>query len=102
MYLEEVKNDVLSRYYQVANTYNAKYIVRITGDCPLVDSYIVDKVINLFHKNNTDYCSNINPPTFPHGLDVEIFKMGVLKLLECNQSERKGTCYHLYDPVIRV
>ncbi len=73
------EKDVLSRYYQVAKIYNAKNIVRITGDCPFVDPNIVDEVINLFYKSNSDYCSNVNPPTFPDGLDVEIFNIGVLE-----------------------
>ena len=78
------EKDVLSRYYQVAKICNAKNIVRITGDCPLVDSNIVDEVINLFHESNSDYCSNVNPPTFPDGLDVEIFNIDALEKAHLN------------------
>ena len=35
------EDDVLSRYFKVAQKNSAKYIVRITGDCPLVVSKIV-------------------------------------------------------------
>ena len=53
--------------------YKSKNILRITGDCPLIDFSIVDKMIEVFQSSNLDYLSNIDPPTFPDGLDVEIF-----------------------------
>ena len=43
-------------------------LLRITGDCPLLDSKAVDDVIDLFLDNNLEYASNTNPPTFPDGL----------------------------------
>jgi glutamate-1-semialdehyde 2,1-aminomutase len=73
------ENDVLDRFYNAAKKYKAINISRITADCPLIDSNIVDKVISNFFSKNVDYASNINPPTFPDGLDVEIFKFRVLK-----------------------
>lgn len=73
-------NDVLNRFYKLSLKYkNFENIVRITGDCPLIDTGIVDRVINLFEKEKVDYCSNVNPPTFPDGLDVEIFSKKILK-----------------------
>jgi glutamate-1-semialdehyde 2,1-aminomutase len=45
----------------------------------LIDPQIVDDVISNFFSNNVDYASNINPPTFPDGLDVEVFKFSTLK-----------------------
>ena len=54
-------------------------MVRITGDCPLVDSKIVDSLIEKFISNNVNYASNINPPTFPDGLDVEVIAFSSLK-----------------------
>ena len=74
------ENNVLQRYYRSAKLYNAKIIVRITGDCPLIDFLVVDKVIKLFINNNVDYASNINPPTYPDGLDVEVFSMRALDI----------------------
>ena len=73
------ENDVLDRFYNAAKKYKAINIVRITADCPLVDANIVDKVIGSFFLKNLDYASNVNPPTFPDGLDVEIFKFSALK-----------------------
>ena len=76
------ENDVLDRYYQAALFSGAgedDTIIRITGDCPLVDPEVVDKAILLFHRSKADYASNVNPPTFPDGLDVEVFKFTALK-----------------------
>jgi len=78
-YFTGSENDVLDRFYKVAKKYNGANIVRITGDCPLIDSEIVDNVIINFFTKNVDYATNANPPTFPDGLDVEIFKFSALK-----------------------
>ena len=72
-------DNVLNRYICVAEKYEADIVVRITGDCPLVDPEIVDEVINKFKEDSVDYCSNTNPPTFPDGLDVEVFTLEALK-----------------------
>jgi hypothetical protein len=66
-------SNVLKRYYDAAKKYNAENIIRITADCPLVDIGIINNMINIFINKKIDYISNNNPPTFPHGLDVEIF-----------------------------
>jgi len=73
------KDDVLKRYITVAEKYEADIVVRITGDCPLVDSDLVDQVINKFINDNVDYCSNTIPATYPDGLDVEVFTIEALK-----------------------
>jgi len=73
------EDDVLDRYYQAANKYNFSNIVRITGDCPLIDPYIIDKVAELFEKEGLDYATNVIPPTYPDGLDTEIFSFDALK-----------------------
>ena len=73
------ENDVLARFYKAAKKYNAANIVRITADCPLLDYKIVDNVISNFFLKRVDYASNIHPPTFPDGLDVEVFKFSALK-----------------------
>lgn len=73
------ENDVLDRFYQTANLFKIDPIVRITADCPLIDPEIAEKVINLYFKGNYDYVSNIHPPTFPDGMDIEIFNFKSLK-----------------------
>jgi glutamate-1-semialdehyde aminotransferase/spore coat polysaccharide biosynthesis protein SpsF (cytidylyltransferase family) len=73
------ENDALDRFYHAAKKYKGINIVRITADCPLIDPKIVDDVISNFFLKNVDYSSNTNPPTFPDGLDVEVFKFSILK-----------------------
>lgn len=76
-------DDVLARYYHAAQAYNQnkklKTIVRLTGDCPVIDSDIIDKVIALYCSAEVDYCSNCNPATLPDGLDVEVFSYTALE-----------------------
>lgn len=67
------ENDVLARYYDAANFFNADVVIRITADCPLVDSGLVDEMIAEFEALDVDYYSNTINPTYPDGLDVEIF-----------------------------
>ena len=73
------ENDVLDRYFQAAKTFEANAIVRITGDCPLIDSFLVDEVIEGFIDFNVDYASNRKPPTYPDGLDVEVISNKALE-----------------------
>ena len=73
------EKDVLSRYYHAALKHKANIIVRITADCPLVDPELVSNVIKKFKLSNYDYISNINPPTYPDGLDVEVYSFNTLK-----------------------
>ena len=73
------ENNVLKRFYNTAQKFHGKNIVRITADCPLIDAPIVDEVIENFFSKKVDYASNTNPPSFPDGLDIEIFKFNLLK-----------------------
>ena len=73
------ENDVLDRYLQAAKKHNADIVVRITGDCPLVDPVLVDEVIRQFKAADVDYFCNTSPPTFPDGLDIEVFSFEALK-----------------------
>ena len=71
--------DVQSRFLELSSLYSPDWVVRITGDCPLIDPKVVDSVIALAIENDSDYCSNINPPTYPDGLDVEVFRPAALR-----------------------
>lgn len=73
------EEDVLARYYYAAKENNVDIIVRVTGDCPLIDPHLIDKMIDEFKKNKYDYISNTNPPTYPDGLDVEVFSFSALE-----------------------
>jgi spore coat polysaccharide biosynthesis protein SpsF (cytidylyltransferase family) len=71
--------DVLDRFYNAAKEYDADPIIRITGDCPLIDPILIDKMVKFFLENDFDYISNTIERTFPDGLDIEIFTFATLK-----------------------
>jgi spore coat polysaccharide biosynthesis protein SpsF len=74
------ENDVLSRFYECANLAKADLIIRITADDPLKDPEIISAAVNILVSNSDlDYCSNTIVPTFPEGLDVEVFRFSTLK-----------------------
>ncbi|MBS1962177.1 MAG: glycosyltransferase family protein [Bdellovibrionales bacterium] len=65
--------DVLDRYVGAARTRQPENVIRLTGDCPLVDPGVIDDVIAFFESGSFDYASNTLEPTFPDGLDTEVF-----------------------------
>ncbi|MEO0411753.1 MAG: glycosyltransferase family protein [Pseudomonadota bacterium] len=72
-------DDVLDRYYQAAKRTQAEHIVRLTGDCPLSDPEVIDAVVRQHVRHHEDYTSNVHPPTYPDGLDVEVLTMRALQ-----------------------
>lgn len=72
-------HDVLDRFFQAAKPYQPRHVVRLTGDCPLADPEIIDRVIHLHLKHGYDYTSNTLPPTWPDGMDIEIFRFSCLE-----------------------
>ena len=73
------EEDVLERYLQAAEASKADILVRITGDCPLVDPALVDQAVIEFKAAGVDYFTNCSPPTFPDGLDIEVFTYEALR-----------------------
>jgi glutamate-1-semialdehyde 2,1-aminomutase len=95
------ETDVLDRYYQAALPHSPEQVVRITGDCPLIDPAVVTEVVEALASQGTDYASNILPPSFPDGLDVEAFTFSSLQRawLEAKaQPEREHVTPYLRDP----
>ena len=73
------ENDVLERYVQAAERHAADVVIRITGDCPLVDPQLVDECVRRFKATPLDYFSNIAPPTYPDGIDIEVVTVAALQ-----------------------
>lgn len=78
------ENDVLSRYEMASMSTSATTLVRITGDCPLVDPDLLSEALLLFRKLDVDYLSNCHPPLYPDGLDIEVFTKEALTLASTN------------------
>jgi spore coat polysaccharide biosynthesis protein SpsF len=65
--------DVLDRYHEAARVFAARAVVRITSDCPVIDPELVDETVRMFHDQRADYASNSLMPSYPRGLDTEVF-----------------------------
>jgi spore coat polysaccharide biosynthesis protein SpsF len=74
-------NNVLSRFVEIASKSPSDAYVRLTGDCPLVMPNLIDEMVDDFYERNVEYLSNTLVPTFPDGLDIEIFNDGALQKL---------------------
>tara|TARA_B110000438_G_scaffold169307_1_gene161807 strand:- start:14643 stop:16670 length:2028 start_codon:yes stop_codon:yes gene_type:complete len=74
------ENDVLDRYYQAAKPHQPDTVVRITGDCPLIDPILVDETIVAYEEQGVDLLSNAHMPTYPDGLDTAVFSFSALEL----------------------
>lgn len=94
------EEDVLDRFYQAAKEFKADVIVRVTGDCPFHDPKLVDDIIGFYLENidSFDYVSNVDPPTFPDGLDLWVFPFRTLEKAwkEAKlKSEREHVCPYI-------
>lgn len=72
-------DDVLDRYYQAALPHAPNHVVRVTGDCPLADWEVIDRVVQFAIDGGYDYASNTLKPTWPDGLDVEVTTFAALE-----------------------
>ena len=78
------EDDVLDRVVRAAQSRSAELIVETTGDCPLIDPGIIDKVVGDFMMGGADFVSNILPHTTPRGMDVRVFR--TTDLAEINET----------------
>lgn len=94
--------DLLDRHYQAAKLFNADVIVKIPSDCPLIDPNVIDKVLQYYLNNSSDFdfVSNLHPATYPDGNDVEVMSMKVLEDAWINAKrdlEREHTTPYLWE-----
>ena len=94
------EDDVLERYLGAARATKADVVVRITGDCPLVDPELVDEAVRRFRAAEVDYLSNTAPPTYPDGLDVEVLRFSALERASAetdNPHDREHVTPYLWE-----
>ncbi len=85
---EGSEHDVLDRFYKAAIRAKADIIVRITADCPLIDPVLVDQQVREFLKRgDLDYMANALPPSYPDGLDTEVFTFKALENAALNATK---------------
>lgn len=77
------ENDVLSRYVEAARGFGADFIVRITGDCPMIPPWVIMRTAALSIENQYDYCSNVDERfrTALDGADCEVVSKSLLEYL---------------------
>ena len=75
-------DNVFSRFREITKRVTEPDFVRLTGDCPLTDPSVIDKVVTEHLDSGADYTSNTMIRTYPRGLDVEVFKTKSLAILE--------------------
>jgi transketolase len=95
-------DDLLDRHYQAALKYGADIVIKIPGDCPLIDPAVIDTVIGWYLENadKYDYVSNLHPATYPDGNDVEIMPLRVIEDAWKNASrpfEREHTTPYIWE-----
>lgn len=94
--------DLLDRHYKAAKENNAEIVIKIPSDCPMIDPEIIDKAI-LYYINNKeifDFVSNLHPPTYPDGNDVEIMSFTTLENAWINAKkdfEREHTTPYIWE-----
>ncbi len=71
-------SDVVDRCYRAALLYQPRHVLKLSGDCPLADPDVIDALIEFHKRGKFDYSSNVIEPTFPDGLDAEIFTFDCL------------------------
>lgn len=72
------RDDVLDRFAR-AIPETARWVVRVTADCPLFDPEVGRAIVRAALERNVDYASNTIVPTFPDGLDCEVFTVDALR-----------------------
>lgn len=93
-------HDVLDRFYQTARVYQAANIVRLTGDCPVIDPELTDKVIALHLQGGYDISALGACDTYPDGLDVSVVTFAALEKTwrEASlPSEREHVTSHIFN-----
>ena len=94
------ESDVLARVLDAARSAGADLIVETTADCPLIDPVVIDQVIQTFHRNRVDYCANVLVPTYPRGLDAQVFPTRVLAEvagLTNDPADREHVSLYIYE-----
>jgi spore coat polysaccharide biosynthesis protein SpsF (cytidylyltransferase family) len=83
-------NDVLQRFLLAAERHQFKAIMRVTGDCPLIDPEVCQRVLHLFLDGDYDYCANDLRPSYPRGMGCEVFTREALERAHQNAKSNRS------------
>ena len=93
------EDDVLARYAGAAKAEKANLVLRLTADCPLLDADVCAQVLYLLKRSGADYASNVDPASWPDGLDCEAFT--ATALFEAEAGARRRSEREHVTPFIR-
>jgi spore coat polysaccharide biosynthesis protein SpsF len=93
--------DVLSRVHGAAHSVDARTLVLITGDCPMIDPAVVSRVIEEYRREGPDYASSVlsDVLTYPAGHSCEVFARTVLDDVAertSDPADREHVTLHIY------
>lgn len=96
------ESDVLDRFYKAAQAHGVDVIVRVCGDCPLMDPGLIDLMVETYFRlrEKVDYVANVHPPTYPDGLDLWVFTFSSLARAwreATKRSEREHVTPYIYN-----
>jgi len=91
------QENILDRFHGASLVFKPDRIIRVTGDCPLIDPHLIKKGLQIFDSNNFDILSNVRKRTYPDGLDFEILTNSVLTKIwndKINEFKNKQEFYN--------
>lgn len=98
-------DDVLDRFHAAAASLGPDHVIRLTGDCPLIDPMVIDLVVQRHLHSGADYTSNTILRSWPDGVDVEVMRMPALtevwRAAELPSEREHVTPRFHTDPVFR-
>lgn len=94
--------DLLQRHLAAARRLGAEVVVKIPSDCPLIDPAVIDRVLEHFaaHQAQLDFVTNLHPPSWPDGNDVEVMPLRVLEIAAAEATlpfEREHTTPFIWE-----
>jgi spore coat polysaccharide biosynthesis protein SpsF len=87
-------DDVLLRMLNAADKFNLDYILTITADCPFVDPFYADKIVEKYLETNADLIRQFDLPhgSFSYGIKLEALKK-VVQMKDSSDTEVWGNYF---------
>lgn len=94
------EDDVLRRVVEAHRLMNSDVVVEVCGDTPLIDPGVIDMAIDTFSTNECDVVSTTWAPSFPQGIDAQVFPLRALEDVEAQVTDpavREHVSLHFYE-----
>jgi spore coat polysaccharide biosynthesis protein SpsF len=94
------EGDVLSRVVEAHRMMGSELVVEVTGDCTLIDPAVIDLGVSSFIANDADVVANVVQPSYPQGIDVQVFPFAALAEVEASVDDpavREHVSLYFYE-----